>query len=303
MLSVLSFNILAPNFALPSHYPPGMGAALSQDYRRQATTRFLLQMKEVCDIMAFQEVTHGTPESASYNVQGSSNCQCSYDEFTYLQRVLGDKFVGMFYPHESYYWNDYGGYVPNGNALFFRRAIFSDPVWSDVPLHTGNHAILGQVTHLASMRNFRVLNIHLDSELEDRRKRELSYALRSLDPDPNYIDIITGDFNMETSDSNYSIVRQLGFRGFGNQTPTFSFMMDSPIDHIVYRDLCGCALIPILGKSRVLDGGLWNRFPKLGLLDIFAGSRLKACLELYGSDHVPVLAVFVVSANIMTCEL
>lgn len=294
MLSVLSLNILAPNFALPKYYPPGMSNVLDHDYRRQATTRFLLNIKEMYDILAFQEVTHG---------QQAQSCGCTYDEYTHLKELLDDEFFSMFYSHDKHYWNDYGGYVPNGNALFFRRSTFSEPEWSDIPLHTGNHAILGEVTHLPTMRKLRVLNIHLDSEYEANRRRELSNALRNIQPNTEYIDIITGDFNMESSDSCYDLIRQTGFRGFDHKTPTFSFMMDRPIDHIVYRDLCGCNIIPIMSKCKVLDAGLWDKFPRLDIIDIFAGARLKACIDLYGSDHIPVIAVFILSPAIMTCEL
>lgn len=285
MLSVLTFNILAPHFANGSHYPPGIGGSLQQQCRRQGTTRFILQVKESYDILAFQEVS----------TDGSS-----HDELAYLNNILQDEFVGMFYPHESHYWNDYGKYIPNGNALFFRRSIFGSPNWSNVSLLTGNHAVLAEITHIPSMRQFRVLNVHFDSESECRRNYELAAALSTLPPDPNMIDIIVGDFNMESTDKSYNIVRRVGFCTIDSNTPSFSFMTDGPIDHIIYRDLNRSAFIPTANQSRVLDCGLWSKYPRMPPIDILMTPRLKECLKIYGSDHLPVLAVFMVTPNIIT---
>lgn len=286
MLNILTFNILAPNFANPSYYLPGMDVLLSQESRRQGTTRFLHRIMDVCDIIAFQEVT---------------NDPKSYDEFTYLVDLLGDEFIGAFVSHDLHYWSELDYHVVNGNALFFRRALFSEPVWYDVSLMTGNHAIRADVTHLPTMRNFRILNIHLDSDKKDRRDYELMMALDSLPLDPNTTDLIMGDFNMETSDPSYSVVRRAGFRDclydLGINTPTFFSMVAEPIDHIIYRDITGGALYLIPGKS--LDIGLWSKFPKIGPFDMLAGPRLKEYLTLYGSDHTPVLITFQVAPIMM----
>ena len=294
MLSILSFNILAPHFANPSHYPPGMSDALSQEYRRNHTTRFLTQMKELCDIIGFQEVTHGDRDHP-----------CSYDEFTYLIDLLGEEFIGMFQSHEPHYWSDYGRYVPIGNALFFRRSVFSEPSWYDVSLRTGNHAILAEVTHLTSMQKIRILNVHFDSESHTQRNRELTMALSSLPSKCGTIDIILGDFNMEISDSAFGQIKRTAFRDVLSDVnikdPTFSFMTDEPIDHIVYRDSSCSGIIPIRCRTRIFGNDLWNKYPKLGIIDIFAGSRLKECLDLYGSDHFPILATFMISPAVMTC--
>lgn len=282
MLRVLSFNILAPHFAGPSHYPPGMSNILDQDYRRCRTTKFLLKMKETCDVLGFQEVTHDT--------------EGSYDEFTYLEKILGNDFVGMFCPHEPHYWADYGCYVPNGNALFFRRNLFSEPIWYDVDLFTGNHAIMGEVTHLPTSKKFRVLNVHLDSDEHKQRNYELNAGLTALEPFPDTIDIVLGDFNMEASDPYYPIVRQTGFKDIVTElqikTPTFAFITDEPIDHILYRDPMRPPITLSCRETCVLDGGIWNKYAKYGPFDTFIIPRLRECIDLHGSDHFPLLAVF-----------
>lgn len=290
MLSVLSFNILAPHYAQATFYPPGIDRFLSLEYRRANTSSFLSRMKNVCDIMGFQEVTH------------DPSC---YDEFTYLQELLGDEFYGMFVPHDSHYWTEYGPYVVNGNALFFRREVFTEPTWFDVSLETGNHAVLGETTHIPTQRRFRVLVIHLDSEDQNRREYELAVALNTLSRDSKMIDIILGDFNMDSSERAYGTIRQAGYRDslydLGIRLPTFSFLTSEPIDHIIYRDLIG-AMIPIPGKTKVLDSGLWKEYPELGIVDLFAAPRLKACLDLYGSDHLPILTTFCISPS-MLCAM
>jgi endonuclease/exonuclease/phosphatase family metal-dependent hydrolase len=283
MLSVLSFNILAPHYAQASFYPPGIDRFLSLESRRANTSSFLLRMKDVCDIMGFQEVVHDP-----------TYC----DEFAYLQDLLGDEFFGMFVPHDCHYWIEYGPYKVNGNALFFRRAVFSEPTWFDISLETGNHAILGEATHLPTRRQIRVLVIHLDSEDQNRREYELAVALDTLQINSKTIDFIIGDFNMEPSARAYDTIRQAGYHDslheLGINTPTFSFLTSQPIDHIAYRDPTG-AIIPIPGKTKVLDCGLWQEYPGLGIIDLLAAPRLKACLDLYGSDHIPILATFCVS--------
>lgn len=304
MLSILSFNILAPHFASPSYYPPGMDKPLAQCYRRRATRRFLSQIKQSCDILAFQEVTHGTKSPDP--LPGCKLSPVSFDEYSDLIELLDDTFTGMFYPHDPNYWSEYGTYVPNGNALFFRRDVFSDPVWTNISLKTGNHAVLGEVTHLCSGQKFRVLNIHLDSESDKRRHCELMTALSYLSDTRDITDIILGDFNMGASDPYFSVVCQAGFRDVMKDvkvnTPTFSFMSNEPIDHIIYRDRSQSAIIPIIGKSRVLDNGIWDKYPRLGPLDIFAGARVRACLDTYGSDHLSVLAVFQLCCSVMSGE-
>lgn len=282
MLSILSLNILAPHFAQPRYYPPGMSEALQQPIRREATTCFLHKMRDTCDIIAFQEVIHETTTSCKIHQ--------SHDEFSYLSNVLGDEFIGAFVAHDKHYWNEYGTYIPNGNALFFRRSTFTEPIFYNVPLYTGNHAICGEVTHLSTKQRFRVLNVHLDSEYSERRNREFITAISSLPYDTNIIDIIVGDFNMPFSQSLPG-----GFIDIleGGTIPTFSFMSNDAIDHIIYRDsnnkllICDC--------SGVLHADLWTKYPKLEPIDVFAGPRLKACLNLCGSDHFPVYAAFLIN--------
>jgi len=287
MISILTFNILAPHFADPTYYLPGMSSLLAEGYRRKGTTRFLLQIKDFCDIMAFQEVTHDP---------------ISYDEFSYLVNVLGTEFSSMFVPHDINYWSEFGHNVVNGNALFFRKSIFSTPIWYDVPLLTGNHAIRGDVTHIGTKRKFRILNIHLDSERDERRNVELTRALNSLCCDASTVDIVLGDFNMEPSDKAFDYIKRAGFEDILQKlrirTPTFFTMVNQPIDHIIYRDLTmGVDIIP--SKSYALGCEIWTEYPKIGPFDLLAGPRLKAYLDEYGSDHSPIISMLRVNSVIM----
>ena len=48
-------------------------------------------------------------------------------------------------------------------------------------------------------------------------------------------------------------------------------------------------------ESKVIGDMLWQDYPISSANDAFISDRLKAALELHGSDHLPVLATFSVS--------
>lgn len=292
MLTVLTFNVLAPNFAAPKYYPQDFDDYLSKNRRRVSTTLFLTDIKNKCDIIALQEVTSDTFIHDDHVFEG---------EFNYFNGLLCDDFIGMFFPHDKTYWNNYFdktgeySYIKNGNALFLRKSVFTIPIWSDIPLGTGNHSIKADAVHLPTMRNIHVLNVHFENIDENVRITELCAAVDTMSSchDNNDITIILGDFNTKISPIIEKITHDFkdSMIEINNKTPTFSFTYNDPIDHIIYM---GNDIVPIHDLSRVIDNGLYNKYPVLYPTDVLGSLRLRESLELHGSDHFPVITTFAI---------
>jgi len=296
MLRLLTFNILSPNFSDPQYYPISCHPYLDQHLRREATTRFIQSMMDICDIFAFQEVTADT---IFYD---NPQPYIKLGEFNYLNQLLGDKYYGMFFPHDVNYWKEHIGddfeysYIQNGNALFYRKDIFTVPIWHKISSLTGNTSIRGDVIHIASQKLIRCINVHLDSDYSDNRIIELSGTISTFNLTNHCFDIIMGDFNtlMTNPQIKEILVKNNFTDALGTNTnPSYPIINDitdcGAIDNIIYRGAC----IPILSQSKVIDNDLWNMYPKFCASDDIRGpERLKLCLQLYGSDHFPVIATF-----------
>lgn len=289
MITIITFNILAPNFADPKYYPPKCEMFLDPVKRRIATTNFINSIKSKCDIFAFQEVTYDTEietNEAQYIRKG---------EFRYIENLLSDEFTGMFFSHDKEYWGsffserDEYSYIKNGNAIFFRRSIFKCHIWHDVPLQTGNHSVRCDLIHISTGSKVRVLNLHLDSQSHEMRIIELSSVLNNMSEtlSNNTIDLIVGDFN---TNSVNNIIRSAGFNNsiqdVGICKPTFAFDNNEPIDHILYRG----DITPIPENTIILDGGFWDDMKDTTLDNNY--SRIETYFNLSGSDHLPVMATF-----------
>ena len=178
MLTALTFNVLAPNYAAPKYYPPIDNIYLSRHFRRSATTKFLNNIKSKCDIIALQEVTHDT-------IINDEICHIRIGEYNYFNDLLSDDFIGTFVPHDKSYWSNYFdknnenyAYIQNGNALFLRKSVFSEITWYDVPLTTGNHAVSAIAIYSPTKRFIHILNVHFENLNENTRFIELSAALK-----------------------------------------------------------------------------------------------------------------------------
>jgi endonuclease/exonuclease/phosphatase family metal-dependent hydrolase len=270
MIRILSFNILGYNFVNSEDYPRESYNYLSREYRREKILSFLSCAKDLFDIIGLQEVT--------YDNDGH--------EYNYIHDILCDLFYCNFVPHEDGHWDSN---IRNGNALFFRKSIFSNPVWHNIDLSTGNHCIRCDIIY--NQKLLRVMNIHTDSDSSELRGIELFKALSLLEN--NYsTDIILGDFNTPTTKPIKYLFDKYSYKdAMKENISTFSIIIPEklcmyekvgPIDHVIYRN---CELV----SSYVLSNNMWNIYPLNGQLDILGPQRLNKCLSLYGSDHIPIM--------------
>ncbi|CAH6419111.1 Hypothetical protein HVR_LOCUS305 [uncultured virus] len=293
-------------------------------------------MMNLCDIIALQEVTMDTI------IKFNDKDYYHPGELKYYQQCLDSEFVGNFYPHDVSYSNEWKfysldspySYIETGNALFFRRSSFTNPLWKDLDLEIdasiysdrklfpiGNHAIYGEAIHLISGRPIRIINPHLSSESPQVRILEFQQVLNQLPFNSQSLDIIVGDFNNGLDIPPFQeIINQHKFRdalsGIDDKL-TYS-MYDRPrkrfpVDHIIFRgdninvesnnshENHGFPEFTITG---VIDSRLWTKYPYNGvisshngitnahdkIIDVHQKTRLQECLDIYGSDHIPIIA-------------
>lgn len=260
MCRILTLNILAENFALPQFYPQGCDKYLATNYRWTKLKCFLENIRDSYDVLLFQEVTHHTIIN---NITYPGN-------YNLLQQILPD-FEGMFVAHNVDHWlTDSNSYLQNGNATFIRRSLGS-VVFHDLDLTTGNHCLLAQ------FNNYKILNIHLDSDNADKRCLELSGILQYL-MDSDTTDIIAGDFNMNSIGNVLNMLTLSNFRVISPiSIPTYAFGELMAIDTVLCRN-------GYCSSSNNSGEQLWQ----INLSDC---QRLIICLELWGTDHIPVSVV------------
>ena len=291
MFRVLTFNVLAPNFANPKYYPADCHDCLNREQRRSNIMRLLSSVKDSYDVIALQEVTDDTIISTT---------DIRFGEYQYYRSVLTG-FAGMFIAHDSTHWSDYFGvdpefsYIRNGNALFFRHEMFAVQMWNDISLSTGDHALMGMVIHKPTMKQLRIINVHFDNESDSIRRTELHNLFSVIPCNANIIDLIMGDFNTNMTDisdllDEFSFTDTLSEVGDTRSTYALFIGKDGPIDNIIHR---GESIKTL--SSEVLDHNLWTTYPILDrrdLLDPLGTKRLNECIRLFGSDHMPVAATF-----------
>lgn len=287
-ISIISFNILASVYASPDYYPDECAPYLDTSNRSIVINKFLFNCNY--DIIGLQEVTQ--------------------TEYAILMATLDNKYTSCFFPHDETYcneWMDPENTQPNGNAIFLANAMFKDTIWSDIRLASGNH-VVSCLTNTISNIKLRITNIHLDGDDMECRRKEYLELLDQLSFDPDMIDIVLGDFNdgliLIDIAKQYPIRASATGRNDGyhfkdaiNSVLTYSMAgaakTKQPIDHITYRygkDLTVTA--------SVLDKNMWIDYPVLNEHDPLCGPRCCMCLELYGSDHIPVAATL----NILLSE-
>jgi endonuclease/exonuclease/phosphatase family metal-dependent hydrolase len=272
-MSVLTFNVLAPLWAAPRWYPERVDPALlDRTFRRGRITAFLRDAGRSRDIVCLQEVEAG--------------------EMGYYEQALGGGFAGAFASHDPAYWSNWLvpelPWVPNGNALFVRRAALAEFSFGDLSLGgTGNHAVMLSGVLAGSRRPLRAASVHLDADRNNGRRVEFQSLLAQWPLAAGSVDLIAGDINEDTiSGSLGGEVKRAGFADVlavvGNREATHPFSSSyngatrwAIIDHVLAR-----GATPRAGD--VFDFGLWSLSDEV--------ARIEANFRACGSDHFPVAA-------------
>lgn len=274
-IQIVTFNVLAPCYASPSLYPAGSVLFLEKNRRRERIIGFLNSVSANTDIIALQETTQ--------------------TEFQYFKSAFEKDFYGFEVYHDAKYWTDWRlpdlAWEPNGVAIFVRKNSFKDVKFNDLALSDGgNHSAYFEGIHQSTSLKIRAASIHLDSDRDVNRHRELKSLLNYFTPDSTTRDIIAGDFNYGTHngviklylrknkfiDVLYKLDREEWTSPYSDDW--YRSRNNGIIDHVVVRN------------ARPRDGQVFN----FGLWDLYPTNqdqRILAALEQIGSDHFPVLSV------------
>jgi endonuclease/exonuclease/phosphatase family metal-dependent hydrolase len=279
LIDVVSFNVLAPIWAGPQWYPDDLDpAVLDADGRREAVVSYLRGVRDDADLVCLQEVQES--------------------EFGAYSAALGAAFEGAMADNDPNFWADWltdVAWQPNGTAVFVRSTAITldDDGIRDVPLAgTGNHAAVAIGEMSDSGAPVRIASVHLDSDSQVNRLREVDSLFDEMPAETGSTDIVCGDINEGTSIG--ALQGRFGRAGFvdvlaadGTEEPTHPFRDSynrSPrwgvIDHVLVRDGH-----PVSG--RVVDGGVWTIEDNT--------ERIAEALRLFGSDHFPIEATVAVS--------
>jgi endonuclease/exonuclease/phosphatase family metal-dependent hydrolase len=273
-VTVVAFNVLAPIWAGAVWYPPAMHASvLDRAARREAVTAFLRESAATTDVFCLQELNE--------------------QEFEYYRAALSRQFVGRMAYNERRFWSDWLvediPWEPNGVGVFARIASIDVTRIEDLPLSdAGNRVALMHGLHRSSGTAIRVASVHLDSDSNAGRVRELR-ALAELAPGaPDVVDVVCGDINEDTRiGSAAGILAREGYvdvlAATGNRAATHPFTDSyyrsarwAIIDHVLTR-----GATPLTG--RVIDFGVWSIEDEI--------ERIEENMRRGGSDHFPIEAV------------
>jgi endonuclease/exonuclease/phosphatase family metal-dependent hydrolase len=270
-LDVVAFNVLAPIWAAPVWYPDELDTALlDAAYRRGRIAAFLASQADSADVVCLQEVQES--------------------ELPAFLAALGDDFAGAMSHNDPGFWSNWVvpelGWQPNGTAVIVRKSVFGGLSLRDIALSgDGNHAIVADGVDPATGRRVRAASVHLDSDVQANRNREIRSLVAQVAPAPGATDVLCGDFNEDTVTGAIShVVEQAGYTdvldAVGNREPTHPFTSSyntaprwAIIDHVLAR---GAA--PLAGD--VLDFGVWSIPDEV--------PRIEANLRNTGSDHFPI---------------
>jgi Metal-dependent hydrolase len=269
-LTVLTWNVLAAPWAAPGFYPQDMDPALlDRETRAELVATSLESLR--ADVLCLQETT--PPDLAHV-----------------LQR-LGDGYDHHAPPNGPDLWASWSTpevpWEPNGTAIVWRREAFTDISTDRVMLtDDGNVAAVVRARRVGTGVPVRVVSVHLDADSPDLRRAQLPIALGALEPDERAIDVVAGDCNEDTGNSDLGTISdERGFRDALTELrcldPTHPYARPSDdyaplarLDHVLIR-----GAEPQRGW--VIDSGVWG-------VDS-PGSRLGEHLRRTGSDHLPVI--------------
>ncbi len=262
LLKVLTFNVLAPQFVAmaPEYY---VGAETGKRARR------IREIIRLGDVMCVQEVEDLATEA------------------------LEDEFAVVIAHHKAGYWE-----APrlHGNAILLRRSACDFISSESVELSPdGNTALIARFKHRATGRSVLAASLHLECDEDVTRVMELDSAEATLRREQlgaleralaaarhsaDELVIVAGDFNAPASTfpqffcSFVDVTRELDHR---TEFDSNAELYNDPVDLISYR-----------GEN--VSAQLHRFEPPAPELSV--GEKLTFLLERYGSDHMPVMALF-----------
>ena len=268
-LTVVTWNVLAAPWAAPEHYPRDMDPALLDRTTRAGLVASVLADLDA-DVVCLQETT--PPDLARTGLD------------------LGDEYDRAAAPNGAALWSNWSTpavpWEPNGTAVLWRRSVFTDIVTGEVELSAdGNVATTVCARHVGSGAPMRIMSVHLDADTPELRRAQLPVALAGFEAEVGIVDIVAGDFNEDTLDTDLGVVAENhGFRDalseVGNFDPTHPYARPSDdyapiarLDHVLMRGAAPQA-------GRVVDSGVWHI--------VVPSARLGEHLQRTGSDHLPV---------------
>lgn len=179
-----------------------------------------------------------------------------------LKEYMDDYHEPIFIPHDNLLWNDWydGSYVPNGNAIYVHKSLKIDNYYHVDLSCDGNVAILFIINGIT------ILNCHLEvNNINGMRNEQIQKIIQMIN---NNI-IIVGDFN--TSD-----IQLFTKSGVVSDGVTYPTCYGRKIDHILGTKNTKIKLLNINDLSEY-------------------GINREICIEMTGSDHLPVIADFLLS--------
>ena len=268
-LTVVTWNVLAAPWAAPEHYPHDMDVGLLDRTTRAHLVAAVLAGINA-DVICLQETT--PPDLARTG--------------TYL----GNDYDSAAAPNGAALWSNWSTeavpWEPNGTAVLWRRSAFTDVVTGEVVLSAdGNVATTVCARHVGTGASLRIMSVHLDADTAELRRAQLPVALATLEAEAGVVDIVAGDFNEDTLNTDLGVIASaLGFRDalseVGNFDPTHPYARPSDdyapiarLDHVLIR-----GAVPHAG--RVVDSDVWHI--------VVPADRLGEHLRFTGSDHLPV---------------
>ncbi len=268
-LTVVTWNVLAAPWAAPEHYPHDMDPALLDRTTRARLVAAVLSGLDA-DVVCLQETTP------------SDLARTCTD--------LGNKYDRAASPNGAALWSSWSTeavpWEPNGTAVLWRRSAFTDVVIGEVALSAdGNVAATLSARHVGSGASVRIMSVHLDADTPELRRVQLPVALGAFETAVGAIDIVAGDFNEDTVDTDLgAVAADCGFLDglseVGNLDPTHPYARPSDdyapiarLDHVLLRGA-------IAHLGRVVDSGVWHI--------VVPADRLGEHLHRTGSDHFPV---------------
>jgi endonuclease/exonuclease/phosphatase family metal-dependent hydrolase len=254
-------------------YPADLDpAVLDAAARRDAVTAYLRGAARTAEVICLQEVQD--------------------TEWPALLEAAGPAFTGRFAVNDRSFWSEWVvpelGWRPNGTAVLIRRDAFRDVRLDDVAIGSqGNHSAMATAVHRGTGRLVRVASVHLDTDKQADRTRELAPVPQRWPAREASSDVVCGDFNEDTTVGTASgRLLRAGFTdvlaAVGQRVPTHPFRESyngSPrwgiIDHVVVRGAAPA-------DGRVVDAGV------SGIDDEV--TRIEEFMRRLGSDHYAVEA-------------